>query len=140
LGRGVTTGVVAGGGTVGTGDGRSVVVGEETTLSAGARGNMVGLGIMVSVGIGVVVGLVWVRDGDGSDVDVAILGSVGVVVLVSTGNAGVSSGGIPATMVCAAEVKISSWGVKTPAGGCSKAWQEFSSRLYKRITSPDSNI
>ena len=82
----------------------------------------------------------WVRVGDGSDVDVIILGLFGEAVFVSTGTAGVSRGARSATMVSAAEVRISSWGGKTPAGGCSKAWQEYSRRLYRRITSPDSNI
>jgi hypothetical protein len=83
---------------------------------------------------------VWVRGGDGSDVDVEISGSVGNAVLVSTGSSGVPSGARSAIMVSAAEVKISSWGVKTPAGGCSKAWQEFSRKLKRRITNPVRNI
>ena len=45
------------GGTVATDDGMSVVVGEGRAVSAGAVGDMVGLGIVVSGGVSVVVGL-----------------------------------------------------------------------------------
>jgi hypothetical protein len=150
----ISEGMVVGG-TVGTGDEMSVVAGEGRAVPAGAVGDMVGPGIVVSRGIGVVVGLVvgvgvrngansgtgvWIRVGDGSDVDVIIFGLLGKAGFVSTGTAGVSRGARSAIMVSAAEVRTSSWGVKTPAGGCSKAWQEYSMRLYRSITSPDRNI
>jgi hypothetical protein len=134
-------------GTTGTGDGMSVVAGEGRAVSAGAVGDMVGPGVVVGlvVGVGVRNGAnsgtgVRVRVGDGSDVDVIIPGVFGKAVFVLSGTAGVSRGARSAIMVSAAEVRTSSWGVKTPAGGCSKAWQEYSMRLYRSIPSPERNI
>jgi hypothetical protein len=113
---------------------KGVVVGR--SVAVGSSAAAVGLGRIVSRAVGVGAGAeVEVGDAFGLGSRVApgngATSITGVGLIPSEGEGLVSTGGVlvragvrPATNVSAADVKISSWGVRTPSGGCSNAWQE----------------